>query len=89
MKRGESSAMGASQEITEKYPKHKKTFKTLGMAIDNLLKKSVSKGDAKREVMMLLYSIMDDRFDIVTLYGLGNDANGETSETFRRKSDRR
>lgn len=90
MKRGESSAMGASQEITEKYPKHKKTFKTLAMAIDNLLKKaSVSKGDLKREVMMLLYSIMDDRFDIVSLDGLGNDANGEGTETSRRKSERR
>lgn len=89
MKRGESSAVGASQEITEKYTKHKKVFKTLGMAIDNLLKKSASKGDSKREVMMLFYSILDDRFDVVTLDGLGTHANGESTETSRRKSERR
>jgi len=91
MKRGERSAMGAIQEVTEVYPKHKKVFKTLGMAIDNLLKKCSAWKDSKGEVTVLLYSTVDDRFDMVTLEGLGGHGNGENtfSDSSRRKSDRR
>lgn len=88
MRRGEYSAMGACQEVTETYPKHKKLFKTLGMAIDKVLKKC---SDVKCEVTILLYSTMDDRFDMVTLEGIGGHRNSEntTSDSSRRKGDRR
>lgn len=93
MKRGECSAMGASQQVTETYPKHKKVFKTLGMAIDNLLKKCSWKDASKGQVTMLLYSLVDDRFDLVTLDGFGNHASGDNtaseSSSSRRKGDRR
>lgn len=92
MRRRESSAMGASQEVTDAYPKHKKVFKTLALAIDNLLKKCSTKVSSKREVTVLLYSLEDDRFDIVTLDVHGNHANGDNTASesaSRRKSDRR
>ena len=93
MKRGESSAMGASQEIIERHPKHKKVFKTLGMAIDNLLKKYSARKESKgAQVILLLYSTTDDRFDVVTMEGRvegrGNSDN-TSSDSFRRKIDRR
>lgn len=91
MKRGDPSAMGASQEVTERYPKHKKVFKTLGMAIDNLVKKCDAWKDSKREVTLLLYSTVDDRFDMVTLEGVGDRCSSDNtaSESVRRKSERR
>lgn len=81
-----ASAMGASHEITEKHPKHKKVFKTLGMAIDNLLKKC---DDSKREMTILLYSTVDDRFDMVTLDWRNGDHCNNDNTTHNRKSDRR
>lgn len=91
MKRAEPSAMGAAQEVTEQYPKHKKVFKTLAMAIDNLVKKCDAWKDSKSEMTILLYSTVDDRFDMVTLEGVGDNSNTDTTNTdsFRRKSDRR
>ena len=62
-------AASASLEATKTYPKHKKVFKTLGLAIDSFLKKY------KGEVTLLLYSKVDDRFDVVTLC---NSQNGKT-----------
>jgi len=71
----ERSALGASAEITERYPNHKRDLKTLAVAIDNYMKRSgvwgTTSRDGKREiskslVFILLYSRIDDRFDVVT-----------------------
>lgn len=63
--------IAASWDATELHPKRKKVFKTLAMAIDNLLKKyAVWKQDStttKQQLTLLLYSKVDDRFDMVTL----------------------
>ncbi len=71
----ERSALGASAEITERYPNHKRDLKTLAIAIDNFMKRSGVWGSTSREgkrevsknlLFMLLYSRIDDRFDVVT-----------------------
>jgi hypothetical protein len=59
-------------ETTTSYPSHKRSLKTLGAAIDNYMKREgLWQGDGKHnkrhEVMFLLYSKMDDQFDLVTL----------------------
>jgi hypothetical protein len=40
MRRGEPSASGAAMECTEQFPEHKKTLKTLAMAIDTTMKRN-------------------------------------------------
>jgi hypothetical protein len=59
-------------ETTSSYPSHKRSLKSLGAAIDNYMKREgLWQGDGKHnkrhEVMLLLYSKLDDQFDLVTL----------------------
>jgi hypothetical protein len=72
----EKSASGACLEIIEQYPKHKRVLKTLGVAIDNFMRRAGfwvlgnSTNDphpSRHLISMLLYSKADDRFDMVTL----------------------
>ena len=72
----EQSAIGACLEITEHHPKHKRVFKTLGLAIDSYMRRNGFwlGGSLKHDhhahqsiVTCLLYSKVDDRFDMVTL----------------------
>jgi hypothetical protein len=73
--RTEHTAAGASLEITEVHPKHKRVLKTLGVAIDNFMKRtgfwdgSTNNGHGfpNKLATILLYSKVDDRFDMVTL----------------------
>jgi len=88
--RTEQSAMGASIEVTERYPKGKRALKTLAMAVDYCMKKrgvwdpstaarahSPSRGHSPARgssggsqlLTVLLYSKLDDRFDMVSLEG--------------------
>lgn len=95
MKRAnERSTTGACLEIKEQYPKHKRTIKTLGSAIDNFMKSNGfwvttgSHGNAvpKVVVIILLYSKVDDRFDMVTLEsGLSDGASNDHGRHNRRK----
>jgi hypothetical protein len=81
MRHGDPSA------VTELYPKHKKVFKTLAMAIDNLLKKHGKSSISG--VMILLYSKVDDRFDMVTIDSRDRGIVEHLGDSFRRKTDRR
>jgi hypothetical protein len=78
---------GNSSAVTEQYPKNKKVFKTLAMAIDNLLKKH-GKSPISR-VTILLYSREDDRFDMVTMDSHNQGIVEQFGDSFRRKTDRR
>ena len=67
------SANKACLETIESYPDHKRSLKTLGAAIESYMKRNgfwkggpPSAGGAN-EVIFLLYSKLDDRFDMVTL----------------------
>lgn len=82
MKHGEPSA------VTELYPIHKKVFKTLAMAIDSVLKK-YGKSSVVSQVTILLYSKVDDRFDMVTLNSHQRGSIEPNGDSFRRKSERR
>ncbi|VEU40406.1 unnamed protein product [Pseudo-nitzschia multistriata] len=70
------SADTAYKETIGAYPGHKRSLKTLGAAIDSHMKRNgfwsrtgglAAEGGDTREVMFLLYSKPDDRFDMVTL----------------------
>jgi hypothetical protein len=72
----EKSAMGAANETIERYPSHKRVMKTLGLAIDNFMKRQGfwhTRQDTEQQqqgsslITLLLYSKVDDRFDLVTL----------------------
>lgn len=75
----EKSSSNASTETINSYPAHKRSIKTLGIAIDNYMKRSgfwqgggaagssVGKESSQRESVMLLYSKPDDQFDLITL----------------------
>lgn len=86
--RKERTAIGASIETIEKYPKGKRSLKTLAMAIDNFMKKcglwdqNISGYHAKtvgsRLLTILLYSKQDDRFDMVSLEGVSHNMNVQT-----------
>jgi hypothetical protein len=102
MRRGEATALPASIETTERYPKHKRILKTLSMAIDSTMKKHGywnEKGDSpsnKHDLFtVFLYSKLDDRFDMVSL---GDHTNTPSVSGFEvhnehkrggRRSDRR
>lgn len=96
MKRGEPTASGASAELTEKYPRHKRLLKTLAMAIDNTMKRngywSSGKAAAKKPLLTIfLYSKSDDRFDMVSLDDHstpGNDSRDSASGRRRAHSGR-
>lgn len=79
----ERSATGAVNEVIELHPKNKRVLKTLGIAIDNYMRQhgawngpSHSRHDQSSHrrsrgssslLALLLYSTVDDRFDMVTL----------------------
>lgn len=67
----EKNSNNACLETINLYPAHKRSIKTLGTAIDNYMKRNgFWQGDGnrpRREVLMLLYSKADDRFDMVTV----------------------
>jgi hypothetical protein len=80
--RKEQSAVGASIEATESYPRGKRPLKTLASAIDSLMRKRgiwegnqseshshASAGGGSQLLTILLYSKQDDRFDMVSLEG--------------------
>ena len=89
--RKEQSAVGASIEATEAYPKGKRPLKTLATAIDIFMRKrgvwedaSRSQGDSNSSsvgsklLTILLYSKLDDRFDMVSLEGTSAKARNGT-----------
>jgi hypothetical protein len=91
----EQSAAGAASEISEKYPKHKRSLKTLATAIDNYMRhrlviwdggssRSLSHGGSSYLTTVLLYSKMDDRFDMVTLNSSNKGRNGVASSHKRK-----
>lgn len=80
--RMDQSSSGACAEMMERYPKHKRVLKTLSAAIDNLMiqRYSLWNGGSNNNdsnfgnsnssstlVTVLLYSKVDDRFDVITL----------------------
>lgn len=78
--RKEQSAVGASVEATEAYPRGKRPLKTLASAIDMFMKKrglwedrssnsrnTVAASGGSQLLTVLLYSKLDDRFDMVSL----------------------
>lgn len=91
------SASSASVEIGKKYPKHKRVLKTLAAAIDNYMKQehhiwSFSDRHAESRsstslMTVLLYSKVDDRFDMVTLSC--SKSNGQTGGGHHHSSNRR
>jgi hypothetical protein len=94
--RKEQSAVGASAEVTERYPKGKRALKTLAMAIDNFMKRrgvwdqnssrsSANSSGGSQLLTVLLYSKLDDRFDMVSLEGGSGPSNNHNSASSRRK----
>ncbi|KAG7354267.1 serine/threonine protein kinase [Nitzschia inconspicua] len=72
MKHSQQGCKGAVLETTNSYPTHKRSLKTLGAAIDSYMKRegcwqNDGKQHKRQEVMILLYSKLDDQFDLVTL----------------------
>jgi hypothetical protein len=67
----EKSSNNACLDTINSYPAHKRSLKTLGAAIDNYMKRNgLWQGEgtqSRREVVILLYSKPDDRFDVVTV----------------------
>lgn len=70
----DQSALKASEEMTEKYPRHKRIFKTLAAAIDSFMQRNDFWGDRSNTadttptlLTALLYSKRDDRFDMISL----------------------
>lgn len=92
MKRAQISTTGAGNEIAEMYPKHKKVLKTLSMTLDYLMRRHgiIENGRSKKNMAenmprsklllnIFLFSIPDDRFDLITLGG--NETRPYTFET--------
>ena len=62
----DTSFAGACQEIIEKYPGRKRVIKTLCAAIDSYMRRGGFGVDNNRyRAIFLLYSKLDDRFDMV------------------------
>lgn len=84
--RKEQSAVGASVEASEAFPKGKRPLKTLASAIDIFMKKRGIWEDGSRVqsdaslgsklLTILLYSKMDDRFDMISLEVATKARNG-------------
>eukprot|EP00550_Attheya_septentrionalis_P002446 CAMPEP_0198283486 /NCGR_PEP_ID=MMETSP1449-20131203/3055_1 /TAXON_ID=420275 /ORGANISM="Attheya septentrionalis, Strain CCMP2084" /LENGTH=1832 /DNA_ID=CAMNT_0043980097 /DNA_START=122 /DNA_END=5620 /DNA_ORIENTATION=+ len=94
MQQGGSSTTWASNIMTEKYPKHKKLFKTISVAIDSIVARRLKLGISMSDsTTLFMYSMLDDQFDMVTLSGnkprSGSiDAGTNTSGTRNAKKDR-
>lgn len=94
--RKEQSATGACNEIIERHgAKHKRSLKTLGVAIDNYMRRcglwshgpgsDQSHSESSTLVSLLLYSKVDDRFDMITLSCCNkNERTSGTQGTKRR-----
>jgi hypothetical protein len=72
MKQPQEGCKTAILETTDSHPSHKRSLKTLGAAIDSYMKREGfwhrdGKLHKRHEVMILLYSKVDDQFDLVTL----------------------
>jgi hypothetical protein len=70
-KANEQRCANACSDTIETHPTHKRSLKTLGTAIDAYMKRNGfwQKGKQERgELMLLLYSKIDDQFDLVTLH---------------------
>jgi hypothetical protein len=87
----DQSASGACAEMIELYPRHKRVLKTLSVAIDNLMiqRYSLWSGSSvlaqgnlagsppsSSLITVLLYSKVDDRFDVITLNSNKNKSRG-------------
>lgn len=74
MKReNEQGTSSTCLEVADRHPQYKRSVKTLGVAIDNYMKRRNfwvgGSNDHKKRVLvpLLLYSKSDDRFDMITL----------------------
>jgi len=77
MIRGESHTLEAKNELTERHPKYKKVLKTLFATIETLARRR-DRSNSKDEVVdvgventpayMFVYSIIDEQFDLITLF---------------------
>lgn len=92
----EKSALGASVEVTEHYPKGKRALKALAMAIDYFMKRrglwdqttsrqSPSTPGGSQLLNLLLYSRLDDRFDMVSLEGGSSNSGAANVAPSRRR----
>ena len=76
-KQGVTSWTASNNEMIEKYPTHKKVLKTLSFSLDSVIRRrmrSNSKDDSLDDdnspeplIYVFLHSIIDDRYDLVTL----------------------
>ena len=106
MRSSETSASAASTETVERYPKYKRPLRTLSIAIDASMKNrgywnsgnnSIQRGSSSspsRDLMtILLYSRMDDRFDMISLGDTisrpQKDKEGNDSTSRSRRNDRK
>ena len=107
MKNNDPSTIGAGNEMAERYPKHKKVIKTLCTALDYLLRRHEIAGSgpgkkssaecilkSKHSLNVFLFSIPDDRFDLITLGGNGiglklSEAGTNTRSRGKEKGGRR
>lgn len=72
-----TSIANARDEISQKYPKHKRQLKVLSSAIDSVLRrrgashekkfKNVEVSVSQQPISMFFYSTSEDRFDLVSL----------------------
>mmetsp|Transcript_23314 Transcript_23314/g.33919 ORF Transcript_23314/g.33919 Transcript_23314/m.33919 type:complete len:642 (+) Transcript_23314:278-2203(+) len=82
MTKSAKDTFGASVDIIDKYPQHKKILKTLSLALDNLIRhqgipdnsfKSRGANDGSNRQLstlnVFMYSIPDDRYDLISLGG--------------------
>lgn len=73
MKQSQEGCKTAILDTTNLHPSHKRSLKTLGAAIDSYMKRqghwhvNDGKHPKRQEVMLLLYSKLDDQFDLVTI----------------------
>jgi hypothetical protein len=99
MSRGESTAAYASEEVSNRHPKHKRTLRTLATAIDATMKKygywtgayssnPRVNNSRSRDLILFLHSRLDDRFDMITM-GEGVVAIPSQRESSSRKLDRK
>lgn len=82
-------------EISQKYPKHKRVLKTLSSAIDNFLRRRATSNEKRfktspealappQPISMFLYSTSEDRFDLVSVNGglsIPSTSGGQREET--------
>lgn len=88
------SILNSTSEFLNRHPKHRKTLKTFAMCLDFLLRRNEDLSQEGKHTLMsfLVYSQLDDRFDLLTLEtsrnarsrnnGKGNEsASGNSNKT--------